>query len=382
MYRFFIFLIFIAVPVFAQEVTDRNLHYSDTERVISPLIGKSGHVAFMGGSITEMDGYRPMVCEFLRKKYPKTEFTFTAAGISSTCSMTGAFRLQRDVLSKGPVDLFFVEFAVNDDQDAGHDERTAIRGMEGIVRHVKRRYPTAQIVMTFFANEHLMNEYRKGREATSIRAHRKVAEHYGIPAVNVAREVQQQIDEGTLTWEKFGGVHPSPYGNRLAAGMIEKLIDRLAGRPVPMMPEPLDPFNYENGRFVSPDTAKFDENWTWAVPNWKSITGSLRQTFAGQKLLCAEKPGAELTFQFEGKAVGAFVLAGPDAGALEYRIDDGQPKHIVLYHAYSGGLHYPRTVVFEDELPDGKHTLRLRLTDTVPPKSRGTAARILQFAVN
>ena len=28
-----------------------------------------GNVAFLGGSITEMDGYRPMVCEYLKKKY-------------------------------------------------------------------------------------------------------------------------------------------------------------------------------------------------------------------------------------------------------------------------------------------------------------------------
>ena len=40
--------------------------------------------------------------------------------IASTCSTTGAFRLRDDVLIKGPVDLFFIEFAVNDDQDAGH----------------------------------------------------------------------------------------------------------------------------------------------------------------------------------------------------------------------------------------------------------------------
>ena len=61
---------------------------------------KAATVAFMGGSITEMDGYRPMVMDFLKKKYPQTKFTFINAGISSTCSTTGAFRLVRDVMSK------------------------------------------------------------------------------------------------------------------------------------------------------------------------------------------------------------------------------------------------------------------------------------------
>src|SRR6185312_10434682 len=79
---------------------------------------KVGHVVFLGGSITEMNGYRPLVCDYLRKRFPQTKFTFTNAGIASTCSTTGAFRLASDVLDKGPVDLLFVEFAVNDDQDA------------------------------------------------------------------------------------------------------------------------------------------------------------------------------------------------------------------------------------------------------------------------
>src|SRR5258706_14209012 len=101
-----------------------------------------GHVAFMGGSITEMNGYRPMVCQNLQKRFPKTKFTFTDAGIASTCSTTGAFRLKEQVLDKGPVDLFFLEFAVNDDQDAHHARRECIRGLEGILAHVRRHNPT------------------------------------------------------------------------------------------------------------------------------------------------------------------------------------------------------------------------------------------------
>lgn len=63
---------------------------------------------------------------WLEKTFPETEFTFTNAGISSTCSTTGAFRLKEEVLGKGPVDLFFVEFAVNDNSDAGHAKRECV----------------------------------------------------------------------------------------------------------------------------------------------------------------------------------------------------------------------------------------------------------------
>lgn len=78
-------------------------------------------VAFLGGSITEMNGFRPIVMRLLRTKYPTVDFVEIAAGLSSTCSDSGAFRIEEDLLSKGAPDLFIVESAVNDDQDGHFD---------------------------------------------------------------------------------------------------------------------------------------------------------------------------------------------------------------------------------------------------------------------
>ena len=55
-----------------------------------------------------------MVCAAMKEMFADTRFDFINAGISSTCSTTGAFRLAEHVLSSGSVDLLFVEFAVND----------------------------------------------------------------------------------------------------------------------------------------------------------------------------------------------------------------------------------------------------------------------------
>ena len=33
---------------------------------------KKGHVAFIGGSITEMNGYRPIMMEYLKDRFPQT----------------------------------------------------------------------------------------------------------------------------------------------------------------------------------------------------------------------------------------------------------------------------------------------------------------------
>ncbi|HEX2971355.1 MAG TPA: SGNH/GDSL hydrolase family protein, partial [Tepidisphaeraceae bacterium] len=187
---------------------------------------KTGHVAFIGGSITEMDGYRPMVCQLLTKRFPDTRFTFTNAGVSSTCSTTGAFRLQSEVLSKGPVDLLFIEFAVNDDQDAGHSRQECIRGMEGIVRQALRHNPNMDIVITHFINPEMLEILRAGKTPLTAGAHEEVAVHYAISTINLAKEVAEQITAGQMTWQQYGGTHPAPYGNALCADMIARLMDQ------------------------------------------------------------------------------------------------------------------------------------------------------------
>ncbi len=95
-------------------------------------------VAFLGGSITEMNGYRPRVMAMLREKYPDVKFVEIAAGLSSTCSDTGAFRLEEYVLEKGVPDLLIVDFSVNDHGDGRFDRKHCIRGMEGVLRRCAR----------------------------------------------------------------------------------------------------------------------------------------------------------------------------------------------------------------------------------------------------
>ncbi len=348
-----------------------------------------GTVAFLGGSITEMNGYRPLVGELLRRRFPKTAFTFINAGISSTCSTTGAFRLGTDVLGQGPVDLLFVEFAVNDDQDAHHTREACIRGMEGIIRHARQAHPDMDIVMTFFVNEGMLSTLQQGKTPLTVAAHTAVAEAYAVPTVHLAKEVAAQITAGTLTWQQYGGVHPAPHGNALCARMIDELFNLAWRGPLPkevakapnLVPlTPLDPLSYAAGRFIDPAAAKVKQGWTWGVPEWPAIPGGKRTRFTALPMLCAETPGAELTLAFEGRAVGAYVVAGPDAGIVEASIDGGPFQQAELYHAFSKELHYPRTVMFTVDAAEGVHTLTLRVSGET--RAAGHAARIIQFVAN
>ena len=350
---------------------------------------KQGHVAFIGGSITEMNGYRPQVCQLLEQQFPETDFTFTSAGIASTCSTTGAFRLRDDVLSKGPVDLFFIEFAVNDQGDAGHSRQACIRGLEGIIRQTRLHNPNADLVVTYFVNPTMLAQLQSGNTPLPIEAHEAVARHYHVPTIHLAKEIAEQITAEKITWRQFGGTHPSPFGNSICTSLIQQLLST-AWKPaltnrsaavahaIPTMP--LEDLHYGRGRFLNLETANLGTGWTIQVPDWKTLTGRKRSRFTSLPMLCAHEPGSELTLKFSGTAVGAYLIAGPDAGVLEARVDDGEFQQVNLFHRFSKGLHYPRTVMFATDLTNTDHVLTLRIGTKT--SSAGTAARIMKFVAN
>ena len=119
-------------------------------------------VAFLGGSITYNPGWRNMVCKYLQERFPKTEFHFIAAGIPSLGSLPDAFRLKRNVLDSGKIDLLFVEAAVND-QANGTDSLTQIRSLEGIVRHARMSNPDMDIAFFSFADPDKLKDYSEGK---------------------------------------------------------------------------------------------------------------------------------------------------------------------------------------------------------------------------
>lgn len=369
----------------------RNVHPRaslNNSRITFERTGK-GSVAFIGGSITQMNGYRPMVADFLVNRFPKTEFHFTNAGISSTCSTTGAFRLARDVLSTKP-DLLFVEFAVNDDQDAAHAARECLRGMEGILRQALTDNPMTDIVVTHFVNPPMLEKLQNGKTPVSSGQHERVAKHYQVATNDLAREVAERIDAGTLTWKIYGGTHPKEAGNRLAADQIADLLSAAWRDPLPesakpirhRIPKVMDDRSYYRGRLLAPNLADADQKWSFRVPNWSELKGGSREQFRDTKLLCASDPTAELSLKFDGSAIGAYILAGPDAGIVEVSVDDEEFRQVDLYHRFSKGLHYPRTVMFASDLPTGKHRLRLRISKDSNGASIGNAVRILQFTAN
>lgn len=375
-------------------VSNKNIHLRGNFNNCRAIFEKTkrGHVAFLGGSITEMNGYRPMVCEMLKKRFPQTKFTFTEAGIGSTCSDTGAFRLTEDVLSKGPVDLLFVEFTVNDDQDSFYSKEKAIRGMEGIIAHTLEYNPNADIVMINFVNEKILAALRNGKPIGSYDCHVSVAKQHNITNIDLAKELADQVNAGTMTWKMYGGVHPNKRGCKMCADMIANVLLKEWSKPLasdykvqPHEKKPLiDKFSYVRGRFVAIKDIELNDDWKVSVPEWKNgIKGDVRNRFINEKMIHSSKVGAKLKVKFTGTAIGAYMLCGPDTAILRCSIDGKSPIEIDPIHPYSG-FHYPQNIMFFDGLEYGEHVMELEILKNRTGRIRpgGTAFRALHFTVN
>jgi len=349
---------------------------------------QKAHVAFLGGSITQnKTGHTKMVPDWLQAEWPNVEFTFTNAGLGSTCSTTGAFRAERDVFSKGQIDLLILEFAVNDDQDARHDRETATRGLEGIIRQYFEANPTGDVISVQFVNPGILAKAQAGEEAVSVAAHKAVARHYDIPSVDIGLALAREIAAGKMTWEKdYKDTHPNPVGYQFASDLITKVIKDTVSGETPQtvtLPVPLDPFAYSGAAMVDPQAFSWLGGWKYDTVSAALLPmGSIRGDYTAYKALRSDGAGDYLYHTFSGTMLGAFVLAGPDAGVLEVSIDGGDWKKVDLYHAYSKGLNYPRSVILADGLTKSYHTAAIRVAEEKNPESEGNTATILYFEVN
>lgn len=350
---------------------------------------KSGRVVFLGGSITFNPGWRDSVCNFFQKEFPETKFDFINAGVPSMGSTPGAFRFENDVLKNGKVDLLFLEASVNDDTN-NTASTEIIRGMEGIVRHAKIANPLCDIVIMYFVDPGKMKDYRNGKVPEVIQLHDKVAGHYNISAINLAKEVTERIDAGEFDWENdFKDLHPSPFGQQVYFHSIKQfLLNNLKTGEVPVnsvsykMPEAIDKYSYSGGILVEPNPPKPIKGWDM-VENWQPADGKgTRENYVNVPMLVGDYPGKIIKFQFKGNAVGIAVAAGPDAGIIEYSIDESDWKKQDLFTQWSKNLYLPWFYTLGSGLKNGKHTLQIRLTNEKNQESIGNKCVLRYFYFN
>ncbi len=292
--------------------------------------GQKVTVAYLGGSITAANGWRPKTTAWLQKTFPKAKFEEIHAAIGGTGSDLGVFRVGHDVLQYNP-DLLFVEFAVN---DGGAAPEAIWRNMEGIVRQTWRKDPQTDIVFAYTIHEGMIEEVKKGLCPRSASAMEPLADFYGITSVNFQVPVVELLQqdklvfradnqpEGDKLWFAADGCHPRDAGHeiylQLMADAITQMQDR---RPADHQAKLAKSFVADNGeaaKMVPVQEKMLSGDWT-ALP-----ADDAKQKAFGNRLgqiWMAARPGSRLHFKFKGSAAKLYDLLGPDGGQVIITVD-------------------------------------------------------------
>lgn len=335
---------------------------------------KTVKIAYLGGSITAAPGWRVQSREWFAQLYPHAKFEEIDAAIGGTGSDLGVFRLQNDVLRHKP-DLLFVEFVVN---DGGTSPEQIHKAMEGIVRQTWRTDPSIDICFAYTLSEPMLPQLRSGKMPRSASAMEELADRYQMPSIHFGVKVVQMESAGELVFKapkppnvneakpmvfSTDGVHPHvETGHKLYTEAIARSWPSIweAGTKsvAHALPEPLRSDNWERARqvAVTPDVLR---------GNWKKLAAddTLAKRFARHMpdLYQAQEPDAELVFTFEGTTAAMFDLLGPDGGRLNVQLDDRKPALQNRFDAYCT-YHRLSKLAVANELPSGRHTVRIALT--------------------
>ena len=340
-----------------------------------------GKVVFLGGSITNMNGWRQLVRADLVKRYPDTQFEFVNAGIPSMGTVAHAHRFTRDVIADRPPDLLFVEAAVNDLHN-GKSYEHALRGMDGVLRQARATHPRMDVVVMHFADAPHTRDYLAGRVPAVIRAHELAADAHGAISLNLAFAVAEDIRAGKLDWRRdFKNVHPSPFGQGYYAERIAEVLDRALRADSGLPPQPSEPGpsvirgSYAPASLRSPSAAKFSRR-CHVVPRWTPTDGKRgRAGFVDVEVLEARGNGASFQLDFEGTGCGLWLNAGPESAILRWRVDGGAwSEELDTHTRWSQGLHLPHTYMLAESLSRGRHRLEVE----VVPRARGRGGDVLR----
>jgi len=343
---------------------------------------KALKIGYFGGSITAGAGasnssktsWRALTTAWFRERFPEATITEINAAIGGTGSDLGAFRCDKDLLTKDP-DLVFVEFAVN---DGGGEEQRVKRSMEGIVRQIWQSNPNADILFVYTTTKALFQPYAKGELPKAIGYHQAIARHYGIPEINVGRVLAEKINSGDASWETMttDTVHPNDAGYVLYFDSIKAFLEsHLADPPAPSvfaLDEPLtkDPLCGAHLEFAAQADA----------PGWQKEQKSM----AGQcpNYIAASEPGTELVYVFNGTVIGIYWLIAPDSGDIEWSIDGGPATRRSSWDKYALKSSRANYAILADDLKPGEHRLKIKVLGEKNEQSKGTWIRIGAFMVH
>ena len=315
--------------------------------------GEDITVAYIGGSITE--GYNAGTTEFYAKActdllqgyFPDITVTGVNAGISGTPSLLGNLRLERDVLSADP-DIVFVEFAVNDGQEADYKN-----AYESLVRTLLTQEKDIAVVLLFT----VLDSGYTCQEHMS-----KIGANYDLPMISVHDSVYEEIEAGRMTWQDYSNdqSHPNAYGHKCITDFVDNYYQKVlpvvaenVGEVSKELPDPVFSAKYMNMHYM--DSATMDgvelDGFEQYDTHGSFHNGWMyRGTDGGSMKFTVECSVLEMVFKANNS---------DKYGTADIYVDGEKVKSVVSN--MSDGWNNPVTAYLIDNDSSAEHTVEIRM---------------------
>ena len=315
--------------------------------------GEDITVAYIGGSITE--GYNAGTTEFYAKTctdllqgyFPDITVTGVNAGISGTPSLLGNLRLERDVLSADP-DIVFVEFAVNDGQEADYKN-----AYESLVRTLLTLEKDIAVVLLFT----VLDSGYTCQEHMS-----KIGANYDLPMISVHDSVYEEIEAGRMTWQDYSNdqSHPNAYGHKCITDFVDNYYQKVlpvvaenVGEVSKELPDPVFSAKYMNMHYM--DSATMDgvelDGFEQYDTHGSFHNGWMyRGTDGGSMKFTVECSVLEMVFKANNS---------DKYGTADIYVDGEKVKSVVSN--MSDGWNNPVTAYLIDNDSSAEHTVEIRM---------------------
>jgi lysophospholipase L1-like esterase len=309
--------------------------------------GEALTVAFLGGSLTwganasdpNRTGYRALLGEKLREKYPVARWRFVDAAIGGTGSQLGVFRVQRDVLAHKP-DLVFLDFSLND--GIYEDTAETLSSYEAIVRGIVEQGACPVVPVLLAAREFILHEDISDMKRRTN--HLALADRYGLQAADVIKGMRELHQQNKLdldvVWppELFDTCHPHDKGYAVYADLVwQAYLQGVAADKTPVLPETwLNQDTYcHTARVKISDLGALPEGWRIGYPETRAGTFDFLSSRWLDNVAIAENcvrrgsekfelngvvPGA-LSVRFRGSTVLLFGESTIFSGSFRVSID-------------------------------------------------------------
>ncbi|MBR5527994.1 MAG: polysaccharide deacetylase family protein [Clostridia bacterium] len=347
----------------------------------SKVVNADGTVSASGGNMA--DSYVNRTTAWLKEQYPDATIDFVNAGISDTATNFGVYRLKDHLMNTnghGMPDLVFVEFTSNDwiyDNGIEQNYSDLIRQVESLVHGIYDANPYADIVFAFSARK---------LSGSSRKAYVEVAQHYGIPCVDMGVAMQTLMTARGASNETSGkyfytvdDLHPSAEGYRVYFEEIKKVLSPMLADTVyyenkkdktQAMPSVLSRSLWKNARIIPATEFTLSGTYSATQGLTSPMYGTSEGTSSAAKITDSavrfSGADARAEFTFTGTSFGFIFGMNSSGFDIDYQIDGhGWKKaevdeELLSFQKYS----HTQLFVFEQELAYGEHRIELKFNPT------------------